>query len=295
MKITALLVAIAATSVCALTAHAETVDPAQAIAQKFSEASEEQPKSPQRTFDKPGSEYEEDMLQQARIEEFERQQQEARDTPKPSSAAPTAVPAVPAAIVAPPAPAPAPKLAALPPKPVPEPPRIVAEAPSLTPTSATVLLVLDPYGTGLDIKPDPIICIDNNCWLSSGMTSPSRQMPRNQAVALESTDDQTGESCAGKSGCVYRNVTIDPASRIDVIEVGEGGGASVGAYTVGPDKSCRTEGNALLCNNGVATQNFRIWIVPEATAAAAGAASLENAVAEGLPPPETDTTSANDK
>lgn len=291
MKITAFLIATAAAAMVVLAAHADTIDPAQAIAQKFSEASDEKPVLPQRSFARPGADYEADMLARARAEELERHQKKIPQvaTRPPVPTPDVSVPAAPAPPVAPVS-----KLAALPPKPAAETPVVLhAEPPEPRISTATVLLVLDPDGTGLDIKPDPIICIDNSCWLSSGMSAPARRMPRNQAVALEGTAGMTAESCSGKSGCAYRNVAIDPADRIDVIEVGEGGGASVGAYTIAVDPSCRATGQSLICDNGLATQNFHIWVVPEATAEAAGPLRLENAVAEGLP--DADVMSAKDK
>lgn len=290
MKLRVLLAVSVAMTVGSVAARADTVDPAQAIAQKFSEPSSE---PQERSFARPGADYEADMLARAQAEELERKQQEVRTT-----AAKPAVPEAPAQISPPPAaPSPPAKLAALPPKATDDPPRPSVEAAPTSPlptrTAATVLLVLDPEGAGLGIKPDPILCIDNTCWLSNGFRAPARSLPRNQAVALKGTGDTTAESCSGKSGCVYRNVIIDPTHRIDVIEVGEGGGASAGAYTVTADKSCRVDGDSLSCNNGLATQNFRIWVVPEAQAEAAGAIRLENTLAEGLP--EIDVSSANDK
>jgi hypothetical protein len=214
---------------------------------------------------------------------------------QPPASAPT--PAVsPPAPVTPPAvqaPDPAPQIAALPPKPVSEPPAVSHDAASPIPTiPTTVLLVLD-TSTPLGFKPDPIICIEDRCWLSNGIGAPARAMPRTQAVALPTTDEATADSCSGKSACVYRGVAIDPTTRLEVIEVGEGHGASAGAFTVAPDTSCREDHSTLVCDNGLATQNFRIWVVPEATADVAGAASLEDAVAEGLP--QTDAQSNNDK
>lgn len=290
MKLKVLLAVSVAVTVCSVAAHADTVDPAQAIAQKFSEPNTE---PQERSFARPGSDYETDMLARAKAEELERKQQEARTT-----AIKPAVPEPPMQISPPPAPpSPPAKLAALPPKAIEDPPRPSPEieaAPTLpTRAAATVLLVLDPDGAGLGIKPDPILCIDNTCWLSNGFGAPARSLPRNQAVALSGTGDMTAESCSGKSGCVYRNVIIDPTHRIDVIEVGEGGGASAGAYTVAADRSCHVDGDSLSCTNGLATQNFRIWVVPEAQAEAAGAVRLENTLAEGLP--EIDVSSANDK
>lgn len=348
LNIKALLVAMAAIPASALVAHAGAVDPAQALAQKFSEASDEKPKmvAPQRAFSAPGPDYEADMLERARSEENERATLEAKQilaTPPVAAAQPAAaaVPPPSAAAVAParaaipqapvqaaipqspartatpqpatqaavpqapvaisPAPAPVqtpavvPKVAALsPPKPT---ATVVGEdIPSRPSTAtATVLLVLDPDGSQVGFKPDPIICMDNRCWLSNGIGAPALVMPRNKAVALPTTKDVTADSCSGKSGCVYRGVAIDPTMRLDVVEVGEAGGASAGAYTIAADKSCRKDGSSLVCENGLTTQNFRIWVVPETTAELAGASGLENAVAEGLPDPDVPSSASNDK
>lgn len=314
MQIKTLLIAAFAVTFSAVAAYAETIDPAQAIAQKFSEASEAKPAPPQRSFDRPGADYERDMLQRAKAEELERQKEDVQQiAAKPVEPEPVLTPPPPPSQ----RPSPAPQLTALPPHVAAQPPslglqtgpqlaalpskavaaelpRVLSQAPGPEAAQATVLLVLDPDGAGIGFKPDPIICMDNLCWLSNGIGSPAVSMSRNQAVALQTTDTVTADSCTGKSGCVYRNVTIDPRQRLDVIEVGEGGGASAGAYTVAADKSCRKEGEALVCNNGLTTQNFRIWVVPETTAEAAGLSSLEDAVAEDLP--ESDViTSVNDK
>jgi hypothetical protein len=291
MKLRAFPILIAATTMFAIAPRADTIDPAQAIAQKFSEASDMNPTPPKRSFASPGADYEAEMLARARAEELERQQKQPQkfvETPKEP------VPLAPAIV----APAPiAPqfaKIAALPPKPSTEPPPIARiETPRPAVAAAAVLLVVDPDGSGPNFKPDPIVCIDNNCWLSNGINSPALPMPRSQAIALDGTENMTAGSCSGKSGCIYRNITLDPTARIEVIEVGEGNSASAGAYTIAADESCQRQGETLVCNNGTATEKFRIWVVPELTAEAAGASSLENAVAEGLP--ETDVTSANDK
>jgi len=307
MAIRALIVATAVLTF-ALGVRADPVDPAQAIAQKFSEASDEpapkpaakpSPKpvpKPSTTARKPDADYEADMLRRARAEEADRQKQESRPQQVAAEpAAPTApVPAPPPA-VAPPAekqPAPIPVAATAAPKPESQ-RAIVAEAPKPDTTQATVLLVLDVDGKALGFKPDPIICIDESCWLSSGIEAPAVSMPRTQAVALRTTEETTSDPCAGKSACVYRGVRIDADARIEVIEVGESRGASAGAFTIAADKSCRNDGGGLLCDNGVATQDFRIWVVPEAIAAATGPEGLEEAVAEGLPEP--DAAAGNDK
>lgn len=292
MPIKTLLVVTVVAMFAAVAHAAEMIDPAQAIAQKFSEAGEEKAAPPpQRSFDRPGAAYEADMLQRARAEELEREHEKAQQitagtvesTPPQSLPPPSAHPS-----------SPGPQLAALPSKLAPpNEPVVISEKADPMATQATVLLVLDPNGAGIGFKPDPIICMDNTCWLSNGIASPAVSMPRNRAVALQTTQPVTAYSCRGMTGCVYRNVPVDPRQRIDVIEVGEGGGASAGAFTAAADNSCRKEGDDLVCDNGLGTQNFRLWVVPESTAVAVGDSTLEDAVAGNLPEP--DETSANDK
>jgi hypothetical protein len=299
MAIKTLLVATLAVMTSALSVHADPVDPAQAIAQKFSGASDEEapkptPKpspKPAAAANEPDADYEADMLSRARAEEADREKQEAR--PQQVAVEPAApVPAPPPAVTPAAEKQPAPVVAAVPSKPDRE-RTIVAEAPKPGAAPATVLLVLDTNDAALGFKPDPIICIDDRCWLSNGIEAPAVSMPRTQAVALQTTEESSADSCTGKSACVYRAVSIDPDARIEVIEVGEGRGASAGAYTVPADASCRSEGGALLCDNGLATQSFRIWVVPEAVAAAAGSSSIEDAIENGLPDPDASTS--NDK
>lgn len=317
MAIKVLFVATLAVMTSALGVHADPVDPAQAIAQKFSGASDEPAAKPTPkpapkpsvklapAAAKPDADYEADMLSRAGAEEANRLKQEARSrqvAAEPAAPAPiapiAAVPVAAAPVPAPPPavspvaekqPAPVPVAAAVPSKPENE-RMIVAEAPKPGSAPATVLLVLDTNDAALGFKPDPIICIDDRCWISNGIEAPAVSMPRTQAVALPTTEESTADSCAGKSACVYRAVSIDPDARIEVIEVGESRGASAGAYTVPADKSCRSEGGALLCDNGLATQNFRIWVVPEAIAASAGPSSIEDAIENGLADPGASTS-----
>jgi len=228
------------------------------------------------------------MLSRARREAAERiAQPEKIIVQPPAAAAPSAQPPQ----ASPPAPQPtAPSVAALPPKPEIERP---ADSPKVSASQATVLLVLDTDGDTSGIRPDPIICIDDRCWISRGIEAPAAAMPRTKAQALKTTEEASPDSCAGKSACVYRGITIEDGARVEVIQAGESRGASSGAFTITPDKSCRKDAGGLVCDNGLATHDFRIWVVPEALAASIGANGLEDAVAEGLP--ESDVTAGSDK
>ena len=83
-------------------------------------------------------------------------------------------------------------------------------------------------------------------------------------------------------GCIYRGVPIPDGGLVSVIDVGDGQGGNTGNFTVTPDKSCRVDDGALNCGDGLVTSGYRLWVVPEATAAAAGVQVLEDAVADGL-------------
>lgn len=304
---------------------AEPVDPAQAIAEKFSEASEPKavPQQTERTTSeavnrgRPDLDYEMDMLRRARAEELERQQQARAEkaAPVPERPQPAATPA-PLASTPKAAKEVAPRLAepAAPPAPAAEvvQPATPAATPSPLPTQsaaldskndgaagpvrATVLLVLTPdESVGVaDIRPDPIICLDQQCWLSNGLQAPARPMSRSEAVALQSTAKLTDDSCSGKSACAYRDIALAPDTQIQVVEVGESRGVSDGAFTVSADTSCRKDEGDLVCDNALVTQAFRMWVVPEATAQEIGPAGLENAIADGLPDTD-DTESSSDK
>ena len=331
MQLRALSVSVVATlalMASALPAPAEPIDPAQVIAQKFSEASDPKPApKPTLTPDRPDLDYELDMLSRARAEELERQ---SADEMLVKVAAPVAtMPAVTApaartttdktpvaAPLAEPTPAPAPAAPARLAEPVaPEPPAVVKPAPTAAPPPAlppaaasddadqskvqprvTVLLVLDSDGNDAAsaVKPDPIICFDQRCWISNGLEAPARPMPRSEALALKSTNTATSDSCSGKSACAFRNIALGPGSQIQVVAVGESRGVADGSYTVAADTSCRKDDGDLVCDNALVTQEFRLWLVPEPTAQAVGPAGLEDAVADGLPD-DDDAQPDNDK
>ena len=300
MRIRTFLFALLACLTASTMSWSDPIDPAQAIAQKFYEA--DQPTSPVSQFRspkpaRPGHDYEMDMLRRARAEEAERQKE---DTQKAvllkAVATPTQV--IPVATTEP---------AAEPlPKPSPEPDPLLIEpaaetqipaakpiqfaiaqqdpepATRLRQTRATVLIVLYTDNNEARVKPDPIICFDQQCWISNGLEAPAKPMPRSVAVAMKTTESTAGDSCSGKSGCAFRDIAFNPANRIQVVEVGESRGVAGHAFTVAADTSCRKHDGDLQCDNALVTDAFRMWVVPETTAQAIGPSGLEDAVADGL-------------
>lgn len=189
------------------------------------------------------------------------------------------VPALPLTIVAPTA------LAEVKPSPS---PATVPTSPPVQPTQqATVLLVFESGSAAQDATQsmhDPIVCFDDRCIVSNGFDAAAKALPRGDAKALKTTTGVTLDTCRGKTACVFRDVAITAAPRLQVIDLGSSTTSNAGGgYTTEIDKSCRMSDGELTCDHPLATPDFRVWIVPEGTAKKAGIAALEDAIVEGLP------------
>lgn len=288
----------------AFAATAEPSSPADAIAEKFANADKPKPQTVAES-ERPSLDYEIDMLRRARLEAEERKsapQVQPADAPLPAAelqpikvdppapipepatiptAAPTPTPvAAPAPDQTPPVQPSSTSTAAAEPA-----PQATATAPVAAPAAsarATILLILE--GARSKIAPDPIVCFADVCAISSGLSEPARTLPRAQALAMGSTRDATLDPCYGKSACAFRDVPLPDDAILQVISLGAGEPPKAGdGFTADLDKTCKIEDRDLSCGHPLATLNFTAWVVPEATAVAAGAPVLEAAIADGLP------------
>lgn len=164
----------------------------------------------------------------------------------------------------------------------------VAAIPATTGPSvqASVLLAIETGGASSKndaTSLDPIICVSDTCFLSAGLTADAVKLSKADALKLKSSNDASPDACRGKVGCVFRNVGLAKGALIEVVEIGGASSSSAQTYTAEPDNSCKTSDAGLSCENPIATADFRLWIVPEATAKSAGAEAIEDAVADSLP------------
>lgn len=166
-------------------------------------------------------------------------------------------------------------------------PAVAAPAPPTGSTvQASVLLAIETGGASSRSDAtalDPIICVGDSCFLSAGLTADAVKLTKPDALKLKSSDDASPDACRGKVACVFRNVGLTKNAQIEVIEIGGSSSAPARTYAAEPDATCKTSDGALACENPIATADFRLWIVPEATAKAAGAEAIEDAVADSLP------------
>lgn len=284
--------------------QAQSVDPAHALAQKFAvenkgvtrtaPAAASRPKdarvktTPAESIlaPPPSADYEREMLDAARAEADARAQaskieQAKTHIPVPPASAPAAVP-MQIKIEA--------KIAA---------PAIqvrTADAQTAKPAAAapvsgraTVLVVLSHTAERPGSLPrtfDPILCMDAQCYVSSGPASQAKPIAKPQALSTKNTIMAGAGACAGKNQCAFRGVDISAKSQVEIVDLGLVRHQHREALDATIDKSCRVEDGDLVCDHPLTAPDYRIWIVPEDVAGAAGPHGLQAALADELPEPD---------
>jgi hypothetical protein len=197
----------------------------------------------------------------------DRPKSEAENTSAPKSG--VSKPSVQANASAPPAKAPAAK----------------PDTPTVSPAQpVTILLTIDGDGTAAAGQShDPVICFGESCFVSAGLSAAAIKVSKGDVLKLKSTGGVSPDSCKGKVACVYRNVGLEKGALLQLIELGSASGDPSRTYLAEPDTSCKSTDGVLICDNPIATPDFRVWVVPEATANSAGSPSIEDAIADGLP------------
>ncbi|NOT72719.1 MAG: hypothetical protein HOP09_16015 [Hyphomicrobium sp.] len=222
----------------------------------------------------------------------------------PSNAPPAPVaqaPVVPAPVVPPPAvkaadvaPGAAPA-AAKPAGPTPAAaPAIAASGPA---SRASILLALETSGasskSGTSPSFDPIVCMGEVCFVSAGLNADAVKLSKGDALKLKTTTEASPDACKDKVACVFRNVAIPAGAQLNVIELGSASHDPSRTSDAAPDTTCKVSDSSLMCDNPIATADFRIWVVPEETARSAGVQAIEDVVADGLP--HVDVARSTDK
>jgi hypothetical protein len=154
---------------------------------------------------------------------------------------------------------------------------------------ATVLVVLShtPERPGsLPRTFDPILCMDAQCYVSSGSVTQAKPIAKPQALSTKNTITAGAGACAGKNQCAFRGIDISAKSQVEIVDLGLVRHERREALDATIDKSCRVEDGDLACDHPLTAPDYRIWIVPEDVAATAGSHGLESALADELPEPD---------
>ena len=151
---------------------------------------------------------------------------------------------------------------------------------------ATILMVMAPASRrsrDAETGADPILCVDNGCYVSNGAQAPSTYHSFNQSLSLAGRIGRGAGECNHSTMCVFRNVEMIAGSAIvqpvnlrfvrhDRREQRE----------VTIDTSCRVVENRLSCARPVRTSSYTLWVVPENVARDIGPEMLASALKSGL-------------
>ena len=159
-------------------------------------------------------------------------------------------------------------------------------------TSVTVLLVMEPGTNGIrrgSKTADPVICLDSWCYVSNGPGVPAKLMTRGQALGPINTLSLRAGACRQSLTCVYRGLDIaayfkagaKPAllQPVDLRYLHHDRRAP---QPLSVSNACDAKYNQLSCTKTIKGKGWTAWIVPEDVAVAAGPATLQAALANGL-------------
>lgn len=131
---------------------------------------------------------------------------------------------------------------------------------------------------------DPMLCVAEVCYVSTGPGLAAKRLPRSTAFGPGVALGSRAGACNNSLGCVFRDVDLEAASAlVQPIDLRIVRHDRREASEARADDTCAVAGGKLECRSGVTSSTWRAWIVPEDIAARAGAASLEAALASGLP------------
>lgn len=284
-------------------------NPGHALAQKFAvgektalQPAKQKPKKiaetkPSPRAPAPGQDYERELLEAAKAEAAQRQAQEPQtaNPPSPAAAPAQSLPsAMPTATQAPQPPGKKsmPQVQIKVQAHVPAPAAAPGHASRGTP--ATILVVLHQTGSGEIPKSfDPILCLGEVCYVSSGSESDARLVSRQDALSAKSTMAAGAGACAGTPACAFRGVNLPEGASAQIVDLGLVRQEQRELIAAKIDPTCTVEDGILTCDKPIASLDYRIWIMPETVAAKAGPEKIEAALDAELP--EENVTLETDK
>ncbi len=150
----------------------------------------------------------------------------------------------------------------------------------------TVLLVMQIGDRGIrrfTKTADPILCLPQRCYVSQGPAADAKAITRAQAFGPGVALGTRAGSCNHQPACVFRNLELDGGSaELQPIDLRILRHDRREARIISPDVSCRLEDSRIVCRQPVQASDYTLWVVPETTAAEAGALLLQTTVQAGL-------------
>lgn len=153
-------------------------------------------------------------------------------------------------------------------------------------TRATILLVMTPGSRGIrrwNKNADPMLCVEENCYISRGEVKPADRVSRNKGFGPGIALGKRAGACSNRLACVFRDVDLGGTRAwmqpVDLRILRHDRRES---RMVAADPTCTINRGRLDCRQTVESNDYRAWIVPEAMAREAGPSVLHDAVSSGL-------------
>lgn len=129
----------------------------------------------------------------------------------------------------------------------------------------TVLLAFEPtkangkkWDRGLGA--DPALCMNHGCYKSGGLSSDARYYPRKK-IFLPAV---VNPHCRNSLICIFRGVELDEdVTEIWPVDLDGFGHDRLERRLVKADDSCLVTRGSLRCLNGVFTEQYSMWLVPD--------------------------------
>jgi len=152
----------------------------------------------------------------------------------------------------------------------------------------TVLLIMKPGTGGIrrwNKTADPMLCVDTSCYISRGSDEAAEQMTRSHGFGPTIALGKRAGACRNKLACVFRDVEVTgPRGWMQPVDLRIVRHDRREARMIEPDSTCFVDRDELHCARPVITDGYTAWVIPEIVAIRAGAAALEEALADGLEP-----------
>lgn len=150
---------------------------------------------------------------------------------------------------------------------------------------ATILIVMAGSGSLRDSSrgSDPILCVDNGCYVSNGAQAPSTYHSFSQSLSLGGRFGRGAGECNHSNVCVFRNVDIgDSGAMVQPINLRLVRHDRREQAEAAIDTSCRVIEGRLSCARPITTTTYTMWVVPETMARDIGPELLTGALSGGL-------------
>ena len=148
----------------------------------------------------------------------------------------------------------------------------------------TAIIVLQPHkisGKKWDLGKgaDPALCTKYGCYVSRGLHKEAKFFKGKKAFFPA----VNARSCSNKLSCVFRGLIL-PQDKTDLWPVDLDGfnHDQMEAQKATIDHTCRLTRGHLKCYNGIYTQQYSLWLVPEYIAEKAGRKTLDYAIFKGI-------------